>query len=143
VLYNNNNLSEEEREQTPIEDYDDVVAYAVEGEFCGWKLGTSKLNEISLSFISDEIGAEPFDLKLSDGVRKFEFDEYTEIVDLLSQISGLWQEREALMTGFTSWSTDIILIEDTQNSSNIASDVNALATALIALQEKAEKASAK
>lgn len=75
MLYNNNNLSEEEREQTPLEDYDDLAAYAVEGEFCGWKLGTSKLNEISLSFISDEIGAEPFDLKLSDGVRKFEFDE--------------------------------------------------------------------
>jgi len=80
---------------------------------------------------------------LSDGVRKFEFDEYSEIVDLLSQISSLRQEREVLLTGITSWITIIILIEDTQNSSKIASDVNALATALIALQEKAEKASAK
>ena len=80
---------------------------------------------------------------LSDGVRKFEFDEYSEIVDLLSKISSLRQEREVLLTGITSWITIIILIEDTQNSSKIASDVNALATALIALQEKAEKASAK
>ena len=67
----------------------------------------------------------------------------SEIVDLLYQISSLRQEREVLLTGITSWITIIILIEDTQNSSKIASDVNALATALIALQEKAEKASAK
>ncbi len=45
MLYHDNDLTEEEREQTPIEDYDDIVAYDLEGDFCGVKLGAGKLNE--------------------------------------------------------------------------------------------------
>lgn len=136
------NLSEDEREQTPLEDYEDVAAYDCEGVFCGAKLGSKKLEEINLLFIAEVLGATPFESKLSDGECRIEFDEYCSLTDFLSQISGLHLLREVMDTPPTSWVSNIVLIEDASKAKDIISDIDILARALSALQEKAEKASA-
>ncbi|MEP0940996.1 MAG: hypothetical protein ABJH20_04665, partial [Rhizobiaceae bacterium] len=138
LLYNDNDLSQEQRQQTPIEDYDDVVAYDVDDEFIGCKLGTNKLGEINLLFISEEIGAEPFELILSDGRQKIDFDEYSSIIDLLCQISGLYVVQEAREDHPAGSVTHYVLIENASKTNDIESDINLLATALLSLQEKAE-----
>lgn len=137
----NDALSEDEREQTSLKEHEDVVAYFCEGEFCAVRLGTDKLNEIDLLFIHDEIGPERLDLSLSDGKKRFEIDEDSSLVEILSQIDGLRLERETLLTEITSWNTDIVLIDDLSKSARIASDINLLSAALAELQERAEKVS--
>lgn len=137
----NDALSEDEREQIPLEEYEDVVAYCCEGAFCGVRLGANKLNEVDLLFIHDEIGPERLDLPFSDGTKRFEIDENSSIVEFLSQIDGLRLERETLLTEITSWVTDIVLIDNLSKSASIVSDINLLSAALARLQETAEKAS--
>ena len=136
------NLSEDEREQTPLEDYEDVVAYDCEGVFYGAKLGSDKLEEIDLLSITEELGAAPFEMDLSNGRQKINFDEYSSVIDLLSQIDGLTTYREILDTAPVSWDTDIVLIEEGAKSDKVSRDIDILARAFFGLQEKAEKASA-
>lgn len=136
------NLSKDEREQTPLEDYEDVAAYDCEGVFCGAKLGANKLEEINLLFIAEELGTAPFELDLSNGRQKIDFNECSSVIDLLSQIDGLSTFREILNSAPVSWVTDILLIEDGAQSDKVSRDIDILARALSALQEKAEKVSA-
>lgn len=122
-----------------MEDYEDVIAYSCEGEFCGDKLGTEKLSAISILFIIDEIGPQRIKVSFSNGVRLIEIGEDTDIVELLAEIEGLYVVRETVDSGPVSWTTDVILAEDLSKAIAISSDIDALWDALNRLQANAER----
>ncbi|MEP1201007.1 hypothetical protein [Tateyamaria sp.] len=132
-------------DQLGYDQYEDVLAYAIQNEFFGLKLGTDRLSELDMTSVgqvaSELVENQEFQIDCSSGLIRFELSEGTfEIEEYLGHLPGVvevWESVDDSPAHSASW--PVFLIDGTAKEETLRTDIEKLCERLGKFEKQAHQ----
>ncbi len=134
-----------EDDQLGYDQYEDVLAYAIQNEFFGLKLGADRLSELDMTSVGEVAGElvenQEFQIDCSSGPIRFELSADTyEVEKYLGDLPGVvevWESVDDSPAHSESW--PVFLIDDVANEETLKSDIKKLYERLVEFEKQAHQ----